>query len=117
MSSILNKAKEAITSKSEGMSGMGPDQGALQDSAMGSEEERAKYDAEHPKKYSTSNKETSASMSGLGVDQSALPDDTLDKYESKYGKVDESFADGHDASKTMAGIGADQSTLGQNTQD
>ena len=84
---------------------------------MGSEEERAKYEAEHPAKYSTASKETSANMYGLGVDQSALPDDTLDKYESKYGKVDEGFADGHDASKTMSGIGADQSSLGQNTQD
>ena len=117
MSSILKKAKEAVTSKGEGMSGIGPDQNALQDSAMGSEEERAKYDAEHPHKYSTASKETSASMSGLGVDQSALPDDTLDKYESKYGKVDEGFADSHDASKTMGGIGPDQSSLGQDTRD
>ena len=108
MSSIINKAKEALK-KPEGMSGTGADQTALNEDPdafnQGYEEKYGKP------KDNFKQPDVPSSMSGMGVDQGALTDDGgthLSEYESKYGKPNEETV-----KKVESGhMGENKSTVG-----
>lgn len=121
MASVLDKVKEVITKKAPGMSGMGPDQSALDEN---SEATVTGYE----KKYGKPSEDYQAptvhdNMAGMGPDQGALStenrpsDATLEGYEKKYGKPNEeatrTMSEGSSHGQDMSGIGPDQSALGE----
>ncbi|EXJ53404.1 uncharacterized protein A1O5_13338 [Cladophialophora psammophila CBS 110553] len=135
MSAFLDKLK---VTRSEGMSGIGPDQGALRDklemsneqcsgadfsdelgSGKGQELDRAPNAFGGPSFGRTSAipRHESEALNKvdprIGYDADEIRQEELERYETKYGKPSGNISDARMRGTEMAGIGPDQSALAQ----